>query len=71
MGSIDARIPLLSGAYLPMRVDAVNADIPLLVGLDILDREGMVPDNYDNFVDSRRDKWKIIIMRKHGHIFVE
>lgn len=69
-GIITIRLPLPLGSFLPLSVDVVHADIPLLVGLDILDRECRVPDNVDNFEISRRDNCRILITRKHGHMFI-
>ena len=40
------------------------------MGLDVLDREGIVLDNVEIILDSRSDNWKHPIIRKHGHMFV-
>ena len=36
-----------------------------------MDREAMVPDDVKNTLVGRRDKWQLLITRKHGHMFVE
>lgn len=71
LGTLGIRIPLPNGAYLTLTIDVVNADVPLLLGLDILDREPLVADNVANILDSRRDHWQLPIPRKYGHMFVE
>ena len=71
LGELRIRIPLPNGSFLPLSIDVVDADIPCLLGLDLLDREGLVADNVENVLDSRRDHWKMPITRKHGHMFVE
>lgn len=41
------------------------------MGLDVLNKEKLVADNVSDVLESRRDKWKLSIKRKHGHMFVE
>lgn len=71
MGKLELRLPLPDGQFLPLLIDVVDADIPFLLGLDVLDNERLVADNVSNVLESRRDKWKLPIKRKHGHMFVE
>lgn len=56
VGTVAICILIPEGKYLPLRVDAVDADIPFLLGLDAMDREQMVSDNVYNILDNRRDK---------------
>ena len=48
----------------------INADVPLLLGLDILDREQLVADNVENVLDSRRHGWKLPLTRTNGHLYL-
>lgn len=45
LGTLEFRIPLPNGTYLSLRVDVVDADIPLLGELDVMDRDEIVLDN--------------------------
>lgn len=45
-GRLDVRIPTPDGSYLPLSVDVANADVPLLIGLDVLDRLKLVANNF-------------------------
>lgn len=57
LGTIEVRIPMPDGSFLAMKVDVVDADVPLLLGIDTLDREKLVADNVRNTLDSRRFGW--------------
>lgn len=71
LGTLDVRMPLRNGSFLPLRIDVVDTHIPFLLGLDILDREKLVADNVKNVLDSRRDNWQLPIRRKCRHMFFE
>lgn len=70
MGTLEFRLPIPSKGYLPIVADIVDADIPLLIGLDFLDREQLLADNISNKLISRHDNWEIPIIRRNGHLFV-
>ena len=71
LGTAEFRVPLPDNSYLPLRIDVVEADVPLLVGLDVMDREQLIADNCQNLLVSKRKNWSLPISRKHGHMFVE
>ena len=45
---MEVRIPTPVGSFLKFPMDVVSADLPMLLGLDILDREGLIADNVRN-----------------------
>ena len=49
-------------------MDVVAADVPMLLGLDVLDREKLIVDNVDNLLVSKLHDWTIPITRKEGHL---
>lgn len=53
-----------------MEVDVVQPDVPLLLGLDILDREQLVPDNIENLLESRLYGWGMPVTRRFGHMYI-
>lgn len=71
LGKIPVRIPTPDGGFLPLEIDVVKANIPMLIGLEVLDQNQLVADNLDNELVSKRGKWSLPITRKNGHLFVE
>lgn len=57
--------------YLPIQADIVDADVPLLIGLDYLDREKLLADNISNQLICKKQGWKLPITRRNGHMFLE
>jgi hypothetical protein len=49
----------------------VKDDIPMLVGLDVLDRYALTIDNVDNVLDSRINGTETPLARKLGHVYLE
>lgn len=70
LGMISIRIPTPNAGNIHVDVDVVNPDVPLLIGLDLLDREQLIPNTVDNVLESRIFGWKIPITRKNGHLYV-
>ena len=52
-------------------VDVVHSNIPLLIGLDSLDKYGLQVVSVTNEVESVHQQWRIRPQRKHGHIYWE
>ncbi len=51
-------------------MEVVSADIPTLLGLDILYREGIIAGNVRNDLHSVYHGWPIPILRKFSHLKV-
>lgn len=68
LGRIPIRIPTPNAGYLNIDVDVVRPDVPLLIGLDLLDDEKLIVNNVDNIMESRIHGWKMPITRQHGHL---
>lgn len=71
LGHIDIRMPTPDGSYLAFAADVVDADIPLLLGLDVMDRESLVAGNVSNVLISRRHNWRLPITRQHHHLYIK
>ena len=52
-------------------VNVVNADVPLLLGLDWLDEHKLVIDNVQNRLISSQRKWSVALHRKFGHLYLD
>jgi len=61
----------LDTSYLPTFADIVDADIPLLLGLDYMDKEKLLADNLKNMLICEENGWTLPITRRKGHMFVE
>ena len=54
---------------LPVHVQIVAEDIPLLIRLDVMDRYALQPLVIANALESVKEKWKIPLKRKFGHLY--
>jgi hypothetical protein len=59
------------GQFLDRNVDVVQADIPLLMGLDLMDEVGVLFDNTTNQLMNPTGSWSIPVVRKFGHAYIE
>lgn len=71
IGSIPIRIPKPNGGFIPVEIDAIRANVPMLIGLEVMDKHKLVADNVDNKLVSKKGNWSWPITRKNGHLFVE
>lgn len=45
--------------------------VPMLIGLDIMDKYKLVPDNVDNLLINKQFQWAVPNTRKRGHLYLE
>lgn len=64
------RIPTPNNSYITVDSDIVSADVPMLIGLDILYRESLIPHTVLNELQSHIQGWSIPITRKFGHLYI-
>nr|AHF58602.1 polyprotein [Chondrus crispus] len=69
MGTIVIRIPIPGNLYVELKVDVVEHDIPLLIGLDALDRFGLYVNNVQDMLVHDNSRWTIPLERKKGHLY--
>jgi hypothetical protein len=65
------RIPTPNESFMLLAVDVVDADMPFLVGLDILDLFQLNVDTVQNQLRAPKAGWSIPLVRKNGHIYLE
>lgn len=70
LGKIVVRLPTRDGAFFTFKAYVVEANVPLLLGLEVLDRERLVADNVENVLHNRRSGWKLPIVSKDQHMYV-
>ena len=68
LGRMVMYLPTTNGPV-PFEVDIVAIDVPLLFGLDFMDRHQAIPNIVRNQFEA--ESWSIPITRKHGHLYVE
>jgi hypothetical protein len=79
-GTIQYLLPTPEG-YIPITLDIVDGEVPLLVGLDVLDRHRLVPNNVDDVLERRTARktgtdvsnvvWRMPLVRRNGHLYIE
>ena len=70
-GAMEIRLPTPNGSYVPIITDVVQADIPLLLGLDFLRKERLLLNYLTNELESWDYNWQLPLTDKFGHVFVE
>ena len=70
-GALEIRLTIPHGGYLPIIADVVDADIPLLLGLDLLRQERLLLNYITNELESWSYGWWLPLVNKFGHVFVE
>ena len=71
LGKMYVRVPSPCGAFVPLQIDVVSADVPMLVGLDVLDKQGWYADNTTNMLVCPSTNTRTPITRKFGHLYLE
>ena len=71
LGAIPIRIPTPNGSFIEHRFDVVKADVPLLLGLDLLDSSGLIVNNVNNCLENKILGYSMPIVRKFGHLYLE
>ena len=69
LGRMSLVLPTPSGMRI-IYVDVIAPDVPLLFGLDVLDREGWFVNNVTSKLCSASKNWEMPIYRKHGHLYL-
>lgn len=60
---------IADNGLIPFKADVVSIDVPLLFGLDFMDKHKAVPNIVRNQFEAAR--WCVPITRKLGHLYVE
>ncbi len=71
LGSINIRIPLQDNNMINVPVDVVRADVPFLIGIDLLDEYRLYVNTVSNFLVSPDLELFTPLVRKNGHFYLE
>ena len=70
-GTVHVRIPTPNNGFLALDIHVVDANIPMIMGLEMLDRELLVANNVRNLlICEGAGGWSIPITRKFGHLYI-
>ena len=70
LGKMEVRILTKNGSYLKIDMDVVSADIPILLGLDVLDRESIVACNVHNELQATHAAQTFPLTGKFGNLYL-
>jgi len=70
LGKLPIRIPIPNNSYIPYEFDVVQPDVPMLMGLDLLDAMKCYANNVENKFVSPFENWTLPITRKFGHLYL-
>lgn len=71
VGTVAVRIPITDSFMILIEIDVVAINVPLLLGLDFLDRHNMYVNNTTNRLVCVNEGIQVPLVRKMGHIFFE
>ena len=70
MGKVKMHIQISKENSISFFADVIQAEIPLLLGLDVLDKEKLVVNNVKNEIWNYKQNWVHAITRKFDHCYV-
>lgn len=65
------RIPIKGHRIIKLNVDVLPADVPFLIGIDVLDKYKLYPNTVENKLCGPQLDIDIPLTRKHGHVYLE
>lgn len=71
LGAIVIRMPSKGHRIINLKVDVVPADVPFLIGIDVLDQNKMYPNTVENKLYGPELDFDIPLIRKNGHVYLE
>jgi hypothetical protein len=63
------RLPTPNGSFIMLEVDVVPTNVPMLLGLDVLDKFGLCADTVHNVLHCTAEDWNLPLVRKLGHVY--
>ena len=69
IGTCHLRIPYAGSNFMMLELDVVDIDVPLLLGLDTLDKYSLYCNNVKNQLVCENPKWIHNMSRKYGHLY--
>lgn len=70
-GTMEVRIQITGEAYIAVNTDVVRADLPPLIGLEILSGHTLILNFADRSLQQLGQDWKIPMKFSNGHVFLQ
>jgi hypothetical protein len=64
------RLPTQNGSFIMLEVDVAPTNVPMLLGLDMLEKFGLSADTVHNLSHCTAEDWKFPMVRKLGHVYL-
>jgi hypothetical protein len=71
LGNLHMRLPTPNGSFIMLEVYVVPKNVPMLLGLDVLDKFGLCADTVHNVLHCTAEDWNLLLVRKLGHVYPE
>jgi hypothetical protein len=65
------QLPTSNGILIMLEVDVVPTNVPMPLGLDVLDKFGLSADKVHNVLHCKAEDWKLPLLRKLGDVYLE
>lgn len=69
--SVHVRIPIPNNRHIPIDIDIADADIPMLLGMDVMKSHRLLLKLGSLTVFSQQEQWTFPMHAHHGHIFIQ
>eukprot|EP00171_Calliarthron_tuberculosum_P000524 IDg524t1 len=69
IGTAKFKIPYADDREIVVELDVVNLNVPLLIGLDVLDKYKLFVDTVENKIVCKNPKWEAPLKRARGHVY--
>lgn len=64
-------LPTPDGAYIELYPKVVEADVPMLISLEVLEQYGIILDFSSRMIKQMGRKWELPMTFKNGDLFIE
>jgi hypothetical protein len=71
LGILHMRLPTPNGRFIMLEVDVMTTNVPMLLGLDVLDKFGLCADTVHNALHCTAEDWNLPLVRKLGLVYLE
>jgi hypothetical protein len=71
LGIRHMRLPAPNNSLIMLEVDVVLTNVPMLLGLDVLDKFGLCADTVHIVLHCTAEYWTLPLVRKLGHVYLE
>ncbi len=70
LGTMQIRISTPNNSLFKIKVNVIPANVPLILGLDVLDNEKLVVNSVQKEFQATNCGWSMSLTHKHGHLFL-